>query len=183
MAAVDEFVDVELLKAREDIRQQVEQQNPEIDPSSWQDAKILQSQTRLAFFLVVVAHFEPLLLEHVHAKADGKRYLADVWKPLQAHSRRNEIDLDRLQAIFEVRNRLLHAGFIWTDEIEKAARSLEGLEKAAYDSEWIEVGDNFVRMIATELADTYGILAEPEGKGAARSPIEPSSMVARLPKP
>lgn len=158
LTTLERRIDEELAEANAAILQQVRSEHPEVDPSPWIDAKILQSQTRLAFFLTLIAHFEPLLVEHANPRTNGKRYVDDVWKDLDSHPRRAELDLDGLQAFFAVRNRLLHDGFIWSRDLAAAIGSVTGLSPAAYDDESIDVTDDFVKQTADYLAGAYQTL-------------------------
>lgn len=172
LTKLEELIDQELQAANAGILEQLKRESPDVDPSDWIDAKILQSQTRLAFFLTLLAHFEPLLLEHAKLRKNGKRYVDDIWEELDSHPRRTELDLDRLRAIFEVRNRLLHDGFVWSPDLAAVIGSVTGLSPAGYDGESIDVADDFVKRIAEYLADTYRTLETVDSAESA-SPITP----------
>lgn len=171
LTTLERSIDEELSVANAAILEQMRTEHPEVDPSPWIDAKILQSQTRLAFFLILIAHFEPLLLGHAKPRKNGKKYVEDVWKELDSHPRQAKLDLDRLRTLFEVRNRLLHDGFVWNRELS-AIPPITGLNPAHYDDELIDVADDFVKQTAEYLADTYRTL-ETEDSVKSASPFTP----------
>ncbi len=140
----------------------------------------MQSQTRLAFFIVLVAHFEPLLLEHTTPGRDGKRHVTDAWANLKKDFPKQ--DVNGIEALFKVRHRLLHDGFVWSDELAAIETPVGGLTLANYDEGAIDVVDDFVKRVAEFFADAYRTLSTDDG-AESPSPITPEPLVVHRPHP